>query len=221
MSLRKSKVICQNYGKPGHFCKDCKEEKKKKKKKFDYDFESKKEDGDAFIATLATHASNDAWLIDLGASFHMTFNKDWFSKYEEFDGGKMYLGDDSHLDIVGYGKVKIKFFDGRIRKINGVLHIPRLAQNLLFIRKLIDVGVQVVFFDAGCKMVRGVMVIARSVRYDTLYKLDACTIDCNSTSVKNKSMEEVRVSPSANGHGFWAPKGALSSETRLLVEKKM
>ena len=122
----KSKVICWNCGKPGHIRKDCKEEKKKKKKKFDSDSESDKEDGDAFIAALATHAGNDAWLIDSGASFHMTSNRDWFSEYEGFNGGKVYLGDDSPLDIVGRGKVRIRFSDGRIKRINGVLHIPGL-----------------------------------------------------------------------------------------------
>jgi hypothetical protein len=39
-------------------------------------------------------------------------------------------------------------------------------------------------------MVRGAMVITRGVRYGTLYKLDACTVECNSTSVKRKFVEE-------------------------------
>ena len=72
---------------------------------------------------MATHAGNDAWLIDLGASFHMNSNKDWFSEYEEFNGGKVYLGDDSPLNIVGQGKVRIKFPNGRIKRISGVLQI--------------------------------------------------------------------------------------------------
>ena len=52
---------------------------KKNKKKVDSNSESEKEDGDAFIVALATHIGNDTWLIDLGASFHMTCNRNWFS----------------------------------------------------------------------------------------------------------------------------------------------
>ena len=139
----KSKAICWNCGKHGHFWKDCKEEKKKKKKKQDFDSKSEKEDGDAFIAALATHAGENVWLIDSGASFHMNHNRNWFSKYENFDGGKVYLGDNSVLDIVGHGSIHVKFSNGRIRRFDGILHTPRLARNFLSVSKLIDVGVHV------------------------------------------------------------------------------
>ena len=55
----------------------------------------------------------------------------------------MYLGDNSVLDIVGHGSIRVKKFDDRIRRFDGVLHIPGLARNLLFINKLIDAGVHV------------------------------------------------------------------------------
>ncbi|KAH9332121.1 hypothetical protein KI387_043702 [Taxus chinensis] len=187
-----------------------------KKKKHDSDSEFEKEDRDAFIATLATHAGDNAWLIDSDASFHMTPNKNWFSKYENYDDGKVYLGDNSFLEIVGHGSIQVKFSDGRIRRFDGVLHIPGLAKKLLSISKLIYAGVHVQFSEASVKMMRGVMVIARGIRLGTLYKLDACTVECNSTSNKTKpvtiSLKKERVSSSVDGHGFWVPKGDLSTE---------
>lgn len=69
-----------------------------------------------------------------------------------------------------------------------MLHIIRLAQNLFSMSKLIYAGMQVVFYDARYKMVRGAMVIARGVKFGTLYKLYVCTIECNIISVKSKSM---------------------------------
>ena len=80
---------------------------------------------------MVTHVGENAWLIDSGASFHMTPNRNWFSKYENFNGYKVYLGDNSVLDIVGRGSIRVKFSDGRIRRFDGVLHIPRLARNFL------------------------------------------------------------------------------------------
>ena len=68
------------------------------------------------------------------------------SKYEVFDDGKVYLGDDSHLKIVGRGWITIRFPNGLVKGINGVTHIPSLAQNLLSIGMLNDLGVQDIFF---------------------------------------------------------------------------
>ena len=50
-----------------------------------------------------------------------------------------------------------------------------------------DVGVQVVFPKYGCKMMRGYMVIAKGTSRGTLFQLDACMSQCNSSSVSKKS----------------------------------
>lgn len=137
---------CWNCGQPGHIQKDCKEEKKKKKNS---DNDSSQRDANAFIVALATQASNDVWMIDFGASFHMTSHRDYFTKYEKYDSGRVYLASDSSLEIVGRGRVRIQFPDGRVKGINDVMHIPGLAQNLFYVSKLNDVGVQVTFSGNG------------------------------------------------------------------------
>ena len=54
----------------------------------------------------------------------------------------------------------------------------------------------------------------------TLYKLDACMFECNSTSKKivkrNTLFEKERGSLSIYGHGIWVTKGALSTKSKLL-----
>jgi hypothetical protein len=136
-SPRKSKEKCWNYNKVGYFRRDYKEEKKKNKKEMnDSNDESKKssqeDGGDAFVAVLETRASQSAWLINLGASFHMTSHRHWFSVYKKYDGGMVYLGNDSPLiSIVGQGRVLIRFIDRRIKGISGVLCILSLTQNLI------------------------------------------------------------------------------------------
>jgi hypothetical protein len=73
--------------------------------------------------------------------------------YEEYDGGMVYLSDGSVIRIVGHGRVLIIFLDGRVKGVNGFLNILGLEQNLLLVRKLNDVGEQVVLCDKGCTMV--------------------------------------------------------------------
>ena len=80
---------------------------------------------------------------------------------------------------------------------------------MLSVSKIIDAGVHVKFFEAGVKMVRGAMVIARGRKLGILHQLHASTVECNSTFdkiVKRITLLEERVSLSTNGHGFWVPK---------------
>ena len=65
----------------------------------------------------------------------MTPYKKWFYEYERYDGGNVFLGDDSTTRIIGRGKVKLRLIDGRIRTLPGVMHIPVLARKLIYVRK--------------------------------------------------------------------------------------
>jgi hypothetical protein len=72
------------------------------------------------LASTSTHSDHDVWLIDLGASFHMTPHREWFCEYEKYNGGDVFLGDDLTTKIIGCGRVKLLLKDGRIRTLPGV-----------------------------------------------------------------------------------------------------
>ena len=67
-----------------------------------------------YLASMGNHSERDIWLIDSGVSCHMTPQREWFCEYEKYNGGDMYLGDDSPTNIIGRGRVKLKLKDGRI-----------------------------------------------------------------------------------------------------------
>jgi hypothetical protein len=149
---------CWKCGKIGHYKKDCKSKKVDKPKGSDStssteDKTSTEEGGDVYLASTGTHADHDVWLIDSGASYHMTPHREWFSEYEKYDGGDVFLGYDSTTKIMGRGRVKLLLKDGRIRTLPGVLHIPKLARSLISVSKLDDAGVDTVFGKGTCKMV--------------------------------------------------------------------
>jgi hypothetical protein len=152
---------------------------------------STEEGGDVYLASTSTHADHDVWLIDSGASYHMTPHREWFSEYEKYDGGDVFLGDDLTAKIFGHGRIKLLLNDGRIRTLCGVLHIPKLARSLISVSKLGDAGVKTVFERNTCKMVRGVMVLMRGVHCGTLYKLVGSTYTngCNSSFVLEQKNE--------------------------------
>jgi hypothetical protein len=59
----------------------------------------------------------------------------------------------------------LRLIDGRIRKINGVLHIPRLAKKLIYVRKMDDARVKTIFEKETSRMVRGAMVLLKGVQF--------------------------------------------------------
>eukprot|EP00253_Pinus_taeda_P034096 PITA_34096 len=103
------------------------------------------EGGDVYLASSSsTHVDHEAWLIDLGASFHFTSHREWVYKYDKYDGGDVFLRDDRKARIVGCRKVKFKLQGGRIRTLPNVLHIFALARNLIYVRKMDDAGLKIV-----------------------------------------------------------------------------
>jgi hypothetical protein len=54
-----------------------------------------------YLSYSRKHAYHEAWLGNLGASFHMTPHKEWFYEYERYDGGDVFIGDDSTTKIIG------------------------------------------------------------------------------------------------------------------------
>lgn len=113
------------------------------------------------MASTSTQLDQVSSLIDSGASYNMTPHREWFREYERFDGGDVILGDDSPTRIVVRGKVRLILHDGRKRTLPGVLHIPGLARNLVYISKMGDARVQTTFEKDTCKTVRGSLVLMR------------------------------------------------------------
>jgi hypothetical protein len=54
-----------------------------------------------YLASSCKHADHEEWLVDSGASFHMTPHREWFYEYERYDGGNVFLGDDLTTRIIG------------------------------------------------------------------------------------------------------------------------
>eukprot|EP00253_Pinus_taeda_P030375 PITA_30375 len=96
-------VVCWKCGNEGQFKRDYKS-KALDKGKVSYDAPSTEakstsdEGGDVYLASSSTHVDHEAWLIDSGASFHFTPHREWFCKYEKYDGGDVFLGMTGRLE---------------------------------------------------------------------------------------------------------------------------
>jgi hypothetical protein len=54
-----------------------------------------------YLDSSRKHVDHEAWLVDSSESFHMTPHREWFCEYERYDGGNLFLGDESTNIIIG------------------------------------------------------------------------------------------------------------------------
>ena len=105
----------------------------------------------SLIGTV-THG-NDTWLVDSGASKHMTGFKDYLSTLIERESSqKVKLGDDYQYPIKGVGEASYKLESGELLKMKDVLYVPGLKKNLLSISGLEKKGFRVAFVDGQVLM---------------------------------------------------------------------
>ena len=80
---------------------------------------------------------DDEWILDSTCTFHICIHKEWFTTYDSVqDGGYILMGDSTPRKIVGIGSIQIKIYDGVIRTLTNVRHIPTMMRNLISLSTL-------------------------------------------------------------------------------------
>jgi hypothetical protein len=109
-----------------------------------------------FVIALGAndHIAYD-WIIDSGATQHMTFKQKWFTTYESIVPWKVYMGDDTILEAIGKGSIKATMqVGGKVlfTTIIQVLHVPKMKNSFIFVSKLISGDFTMEFDKDGCKV---------------------------------------------------------------------
>ena len=61
--------------------------------------------------------------------FSRNANKDWFDIYRLVNSGSVLMGNDASCKVIGIGNIRIKMFDGVVRTLCDVMHVPDLRKN--------------------------------------------------------------------------------------------
>ncbi|KAE8691550.1 ABC transporter B family member 18 [Hibiscus syriacus] len=137
-SRDKKTIHCYKCKEAGYMKRDCPKLKKQTDEKCDDSSNSVNVVEDANfdcsegdMLSISTTQLTDVWILDFGCSYHIMPNREWFSTYMSVNSGFVYLGDDRCCNIVGIGDVRIKMYDGSVRTLSGVRHIPDLKKNLI------------------------------------------------------------------------------------------
>lgn len=142
-SLKLKGPRCYNCNKYGHFAKVCKQSKKTVNKGESSSYVA------AFSATIQQNVG-DKWLIDSGASMHMTSREDWMYKVTEPSVKSVTVANREPLAVKGVGCVNIHLNQEKKIQIKNVLFVPGLAANLLSVSTIVKSGYNVAFNSKGC-----------------------------------------------------------------------
>ena len=106
----------------------------------------------------------------------MTPKKDWFDTYKPYNGGMVQMGNDATCSVIGIGTVKIKMFDGVVRVLNNVRHVPNLRKNLISLGVLDDLSYSYPSKGGIMKIIKGALMVMKGQKISTLYRLIGNTV---------------------------------------------
>lgn len=144
---------CHKCGAKGHIRKDC----PKQNSKSSADETATPARASAFVhiheecgvsshETLLAASSSREWILDSGATRHMTPIKEGLLNFQPMQG-KIYLGDDTSLPIRGVGSLPLASVDSGGTHNIEVLYVPKLHYHLLSVFELCKAGFSVEFDD--------------------------------------------------------------------------
>ena len=126
---------------------------------------------DEVLSICNTYEYNEEWLLDSGALHHICPHKYWFASYQTVNDVIVLLGDNNSCKTIGVGSVKIKMFDGVIRTLTDVRHVPELKKKLISLGVLDSCGNNFTGLRGIVKVSKGDLMVMKAQKIGYLYKL--------------------------------------------------
>ncbi|GAA0151555.1 hypothetical protein LIER_10253 [Lithospermum erythrorhizon] len=135
-----------------------------------HDTLSKSKDKKVGSGDICYTSTDEDWVIDTGASFHVTLHKHFFNTYKEGDFGEARMGNDGLSKIIAIGDVLVKTCIGEIITLRDVRYISDFWMNLISFGKLDDQGYTNIFGKGQWKLVKDSQIIAKGMKIGALYR---------------------------------------------------
>lgn len=116
----------------------------------------------AIALTASPQASNDDWVLDSGCTFHITPRREVLSNFQEVEGNKVMMGNNTFCMVKGMGTFTIDNPYGSVVTLGLVRYMPDMGRNLISYGQLEKSGCsyrgegfEVQFFKGDQKVLTG------------------------------------------------------------------
>jgi hypothetical protein len=140
------------------------------------------------------------WLLDSGASNHMCLHRHWFVTYQSIDDGIVYMGNDISCKVVGIGSIRIKMFDGTVKILTDVRHVPELRKNLISLGVLDTGGYKSIVQGGVMKVYKGILLVMKAKKVGNMFLLEGRTESDHATTISENDSDSVRLWHQRLGH---------------------
>jgi transposase InsO family protein len=126
------------------------------------------------LTTIGTSSSTIEWILDSGATSHITSDRNLLSNAQELQPTHpVGLGDGRIVYATAMGEVLLRRANGDTVTLMGVLYVPDLQYNLFSLATAMDAGAAASFDDNLCSIKIGGRTVLTATRCGGLYTLDA------------------------------------------------
>lgn len=169
--------MCYECNEKSHFANKCPSKKKNDNGKL------------LFATTSFVAKSNNAadWIIDSGATAHMTSNATHLCDLRAPTSNAVTIGDSGRLDVKCAGDVQMKIATNSKSNVEqvtvkDVLCVPNICANLMSVSKMADHGNTLVFDKSSCRIFdENFDLLTTAKRVDDLYQLNG-TLNSNASA---------------------------------------
>jgi hypothetical protein len=140
------------------------------------------EDDDAQLLCLGAVnvVFDNKWMLDSGSSYHVCPKRSYFHTYQPCTGS-VEVGNGVRCEIIGIGTIKFWMFDGVVRILTNVKHIPDISKNLISLGALETEGSHFLARDGKLLVFKDDKPVIKGLRQKNLYILQgnvlASTVD--------------------------------------------
>lgn len=170
------KLKCFFCKKTSHLKKDCRKYKEWLKLKSPSNSEQKvnKVENNEFLFHINTESTDDKWVVDSGATAHVSNNKQLFDSFTQTKG-TVSMANNHNETVEGRGNINIDLVNTKGEKARvtllDVLYAPNIQGNMLSVSKLTSNGYVVLFNKGLCEIRRHNKQVAVADEINSLFRL--------------------------------------------------
>src|SRR5204862_3725121 len=112
--------------------------------------------------------------------------REWFSTYQPCDGGTVLMENNAECKVVGIGNIRMRMFDGEVRTVANVRHVPEVSRNLLSLGALEARGCRFASANGTLEVRKRSRMVLKGERIANLYQVKGSIVVGDALPVTKK-----------------------------------